>query len=250
MFKKRIPEATEETLIRQFIRENVQRKLIYENISFSCSISLIIRKIREMGSKEYLNYGNNKIVIGFPLSKNNEDNYRKLNHFMDIQCGWKHSTTTKGRGITPEDKLDFMKNDFGKVFLQYEPKFDVEIGYNLKILYHLTPFDKLERMLKKGLSPRSSDNFFEFNNRIYFSKNIDPLYDLARRKFEIASPKSKKIKVFAILQVHPESRIRFFEDPNFPDGVYTMENIDRFSINPIEWFELDDEGNVAQKGNI
>jgi hypothetical protein len=125
--------------------------------------------------------------------------------------------------------------------LQYEPKFDVEVSEIPDELYHLTTCDKLNKVLSKGLTPRTSVEYFNFEDRIYLSKNKESLINFAIQKSLIT-----KKDCLIILKVNINSfsnRIRFFMDPNFNDGIYTLENIPKGTIEPIERVDIDDENN-------
>ena len=93
------------------------------------------------------------------------------------------------------------------------------------------------------MTPRTSTEYFNFENRIYLSKSKEGLIDFARQKSFI----SKK-DCFIILKINLNGftdRIRFFIDPNFIGGIYTLENIPKFTIELIEKITIDDKNNVS-----
>lgn len=231
---------TEKDLFKQLIKEGLKRKLIYEGLIFSYPASMVYRKLKDKGYD--IIYKNKVLTIKFDLSSDNEKRYSELKSFMDI-CGWQHGSTIGGNKLHP-DKLSFFEVTNGSVGLQYEPKFDLELSKNPAMLYHLTSASKLSKILKKGLVPKSSDNFYSFTDRIYLSKEIKQLYPFTKKKFDIT--KEKKL---VILEVHPK-RIRLFEDPNFLGGLYTLENIDKWLIKPIKEIELDDSGNIIKINDL
>ena len=244
--------ADEEMLLRQLIKEHLERKLIYEGLISSYSPSFIFRKLKDANYKA--GYKNKAFLIPFNFSTENKQKYEELNDFMDKTCGWKHSVSL-ANGHPTKNKLDFLEEKQGIVILQYEPKFDMETNSIPKVLYHLTTLDKLKKISKYGLTPKSSDNFFSFDDRIYLSKDIHSLYKFAKNKFfttEIEDESEQYIEKhkFIILQVKPGHRMRFFSDQNFPQGVYTKENIDKFSIKPIEKIELNDEGDIIRNEDL
>ena len=245
--------ANEETLLRQLIKEHLERKLIYEGLISSYSPSFIFRKLREFHYDA--GFKDKKFLITFNFSTENKQRYEELNDFMDKTCGWKHGASL-ANGHTTKNKLDFLKEIQGVVVLQYEPKFDMETNNVPNVLYHLTTSDKLEKISKNGLTPKSSNNFFSFDDRIYLSRDINSLYKFAKNKFftteidnEISGKYIERHK-FIILQVKPEHRMRFFEDVNFPQGVYTKENFSIFSIKPIEKIELNDDGEIIKNEDL
>ena len=71
---------------------------------------------------------------------------------------------------------------------------------------------------------------------------------MAIKKFRILSSRE-----FAILEIDTNNLsdgMMFFRDPNFIGGMYTKENIDRFSIKPVLKFVLDEKGIVVLKEKI
>jgi len=228
-------------LLRILIKENMERQLLYEGLIFSYSPKTIISKLKKSGFKD-ITYNGKTININFVLSEQNKEIYEKLNSFLYNVCGWFHGVSIAD-GVPTKDKLDFFNHKNGNVFLQYEAKFDIEVSETPDTLYHLTACEKLKKVLNNGLTPRTSTEYFNFENRIYLSKSKEGLIDFARQKSFI----SKK-DCFIILKINLNGftdRIRFFIDPNFIGGIYTLENIPKFTIELIEKITIDDKNNVS-----
>lgn len=238
-------ERMEDRLIRQLVREAARRAVLYEGLIYSYSHEIVIRKVFERGFRVNRD-AMGKIIVGFELSKKNRERYQELNDFLDNVCGWIHGSSKAG-GTILHNKTAFLPHSSGIVHLIYEPKFNVEVSKKPEVLYHVSPISKIENIMRVGLTPRSSDYYFSFKDRIYLSREIDLLYNFAKKKFQISGGVEKKFVIFAI---KPNKQVRFFEDPNFREGVYTLENISRFSITPIEEVELDESGEVINKIKI
>jgi hypothetical protein len=222
--------------LKILIKERITKQLLYEGLIFSYPPSKVIRGLKKMGFSD-VNYNGKTININFILSNNNDEKYRGLNDFMQNLCGWFHGVSITG-GVPTKDKVDFLKYEDGEVVLQYEAKFDVELGEIPEHIYHLTTCDKLPSIQRIGLTPHNSINYFNFEGRIYFSLDKEKLKDFAKIKSTITEN-----KCFAILDIQLNGfsdRLRFFMDPNFVDGVYTLENIPHQTIKVIETFELGD----------
>jgi hypothetical protein len=231
----------EHDFLKILIREEMERKLLYEGLIFSYSPDIIINNLRKIGFKDVI-YNGKMININFILSEKNKDVYEKLNNFLYNVCGWFHGVSLAD-GMLTKDKLDFFKHNRGSVILQYEPKFDIEVSEVPSDLYHLTACDKLDKVLKNGLTPRTSVEYFSFENRIYLSKNKESLLDFAKQKSLI-----NKKRCFIILKINLNGftdRIRFFIDLNFNGGIYTLENIPKPTINPIERIFISEQGDVS-----
>jgi hypothetical protein len=244
----------EHNFLRILIREELERKILYEGLIYTHSLEKLLPELYNLGFKRNkFQFYNNKIIIHFDLNDNNEKRYIELNRIMDNVGGWFHGISIAGSPL--KNKLDFIKVTNGTVILQYEPKHDIEIGAPDNI-YHLTKQNRIDKIKRSGLTPRSSVDFFNFKDRVYFSINKESLKDLALQKKHIelnkiaekeekGSYKSKKQKDFeieeagrfAILTIKPTlGRIRtnFFKDPNFFDGYYTKENIPPSAIINVE----------------
>jgi hypothetical protein len=240
--------------LRILIREDLERRLLYEGLIYTYSLEKLLPELRSLKFKRnQFSFYNNKITIHFDLNNNNEKRYLELNRIMDNVGGWFHGASIAGSVL--KNKLDFINVTNGVVTLQYEPKHDIEMGVP-DIIYHLTKQNKVDKIKRNGLTPRSSVDFFNFNDRVYFSTNKESLKDLALQKKYIelnkiaekeksGSYKSKKQKdletkeagKFLILTVKPNfgrTITRFFKDPNFIDGYYTKENLKPSSIIDIE----------------
>jgi hypothetical protein len=227
--------------LKILIKEELERKVLYEGLVFSYSPKIIINRLNKFGFKDVI-YNGKTININFILSEQNKEIYEKLNNFLYNVCGWFHGVSIAD-GMLTKDKLDFLKHKSGNVILQYEAKFDIEVTEIPNDLYHLTTCDKLKKVLNNGLTPRTSTEYFNFENRIYLSKSKDSLIDFAKQKSSI-----NKKDCFIILKITLNGftdRIRFFTDPNFNDGIYTLENIPKPTIEPIERIIIDEKNNSS-----
>ena len=133
-----------------------------------------------------------------------------------------------------------MSETSGIATLQYEAKFDVEIEKAPKELFHLTRTKSLDKILKSGLTPKASTKFFNYKDRIYFSTDLEPLVDLALQKNIIENDNE-----FVFLRINGAKLnygIRFFKDPNFINGVYTLENVSKSAIEPYAKLHIAEDG--------
>lgn len=226
--------------LRILIKEDINRQLLYEGLIFSYSPDIIISKLKKFGFRDVV-YNGKTININFVLSNQNKEIYEKLNGFLTNVCGWFHGISIAG-GMPTKDKIDFLKHKSGNVILQYEAKFDIEVSKVPNELYHLTTCLKLDKILNNGLTPRSSTEYFNFQDRVYLSANKQSLVDLSKQKLLI-----NKKHCFIVLKVSTNGvsdRIRFFVDPNFSNGFYTLENIPNSALEPIEKIMIDNKNNI------
>lgn len=207
--------------LKIIIKENLEKQILYEGLIFSYEPTKVMRELKKKGFYN-INYDGKVIKINFVLSDKNKENYEILNNFLQNLCGWFHGGSL-ANNVPTRNKLDFFNHEIGNVILQYEPKFDIELFEIPNHLYHLTTCDKLKKMQKIGLTPHNSTEYFNFENRIYFSLDKEKLKEFAQLKSSITEN-----KCFVILDVQLNgftNRIRFFKDPNFKNGIYTLQNI-------------------------
>lgn len=236
----------EKDLLRQLIKEQVKRELLYEGLIVSYSPSFIFPRLKNLGfnSVSY-NKAQSVFNINFQLDKNNKERYNELNNFLKNVCGWEHGATKSNNQIVPS-KTDFLDVENGNAILQYEAKFNLRADNIPDKLYHLTTKDKCDKILSNGLTPKSSFRFFNFTDRVYLSLNIDALTSFAIQKSNITEKND-----FVILEINGNKlnpNMRFFKDPNFINGIYTLENIPPQAIKVV--FELNVDGNNITKTAI
>ena len=111
-----------------------------------------------------------------------------------------------------------------------EPKFsdkDFELNKcpDIKTLYHLTQSSKVEKILRMGLNPKMSNPIFSYPDRIYLG--LDP-YKLEHVLWTSMKARGVKEGERTILDIDISKisdRNRFKIDPNYPDGLFTSDNI-------------------------
>lgn len=229
--------SDQNNLLKQLIKEEVKRSLIYEGLLFSYPPSIVFNKLKAIGFND-VRYDKNKNIfsINFVLDINNIERYKKLNNFLDNVCGWSHGLTLSNGNVVP-DKTGFFNVENGNAFLQYEAKFDIKVDKIPDEIYHLTTEKKLDKILKNGLTPKGSVSLFNYGNRIYFSLKTNGLLEFSKRKSILSQEDT-----FIILKINTKQinvGTRFFKDPNFVNGIYTLENISPNSITPINKVYVD-----------
>ena len=126
---------------------------------------------------------------------------------------------------------DIIPQDGDHVFkFMIEPKFsdrDFELNKcpGIKTLYHLTPSSNVEKILRIGLNPRSSNAIFNYPDRIYLG--LDP-HNLEHVLWPAMKARGVKGGARTILEIDITkipSKNRFKVDPNYPDGLFTSDNI-------------------------
>ena len=112
-----------------------------------------------------------------------------------------------------------------------EPKFsdrDFELNkcQDIKSLYHMTPSSKVDKILRKGLNPKSSNPFFAYPDRIYLGLDPDKLEHVLLRAIKArGGGKNGPWTILEIVISKIPDRDRFKIDQNYPDGLFTSDNI-------------------------
>lgn len=163
---------------------------------------------------------------------NRDDNLELMKKAMSY-CGY-------FLGFPKEDKIP---QNAKFVELQFEARHQKDISSELRreetTLIHITPKYNLKKIQKIGFSPRCKNEFFDYPGRIYFvrgsvnnqvSKIIAGI--LSNANMSIGNTGEYVIITVDLTKI-PDS-IKFYEDPNFPKGLFVNENLKPDIITNIE----------------
>jgi hypothetical protein len=122
----------------------------------------------------------------------------------------------------------------GEIKLRFEAKFDEEIIEKIpKILYHITPTQNVDKILKIGLVPKSRSKASYHPDRVYLSKGLEDIENLGEMFYQKTG-----IKNWTILKINtdlvPGDYLRLYTDPNYISGFYTLNNIPPQAIEKIK----------------
>ena len=146
------------------------------------------------------------------------------------------------------------------VTLIFEPKFQPQITLHSNVLYHWTSLRHLKKILTVGLSPRSTNTFLKYPNRVYLidtqdMKEIDikgnTLYSKEKEKDNCLNNPSDYFKngirymEYVLLKINVgkiQNSISFHTDYNYTNCVYTQDNIPPSAIEVAKYqvFPLQD----------
>lgn len=175
-------------------------------------------------------------TISIRIKKSLTDNEAK--HLLQLinNTGWFPSSYS----VFPGEFSPFNEHVFDlrpPVTIVIEAKYDVINRYNGKFVYHLTTKDKLEKIKKIGLAPKTNSKLSKHPDRIYVSKSLEGIERLLP-KFKQLYPDTE----FVVLKIKNDiskfnndgiERFVYFDDPNFKEfGMYTHQNIspDRIEV--------------------
>lgn len=199
----RIQEILLEGLTRSVDRETL-RKLFQRNFP-----DIELRSYGDPGFKL-------KLYVSLGQDES-EETLQKMQRFLDT-VGWFISSKIVG-GHT-----------------SIEPRYDIVVTEVPRMLYHITPRQKLSKISKKGLSPRQSNEtkHLQYPARIYLATNKDSAEEIAKRFSKGDYFSAGDGQEYSLLQIDttmlPVSTT-FYYDVNFmskdevPKGVYTVDYI-------------------------
>lgn len=150
-------------------------------------------------------------------------------------------------------------SDDGKLkYIQFEPRYQNKINelvQDEEYIYHLTPTNKVRKIFKNGLTPKTNNKLFKYPDRIYFflhEPDKDDCLDLIEQFYKEELKKAKLDKnytpytdSYTLLAIDTEQikNCNFFYDPNLWDAIYTKDNIPSSAIEIVDEFEQEYNNN-------
>lgn len=181
------------------------------------------------------NPGNNIINVCF-ISLN----YDKVNTFITKAklLGWFPSLIADENGARKKFDIRNIKKEENKDWFNiiFE-KIRGSVAKPKITLFHVTPIERLDKIRKVGLTPRTNNKKSSHPERIYFSTSLSDARRIAPQLYAFENNKENLSGTYVLLLVLLEnlpSPIEFFNDPNFNRGVYTTDNIPAKYIRIIE----------------
>lgn len=168
------------------------------------------------------------IHISFPFV---EENFKLIDKSFDF-CGYYFATVVN----------EFFVDEVRWLTLQYEPKFQKDCSYNIRLsenhLYHITLNCYEQSILKNGLCPKSKNKLFSYPNRIYFVKGSCSDETLIRltRMLNSGNNNIHNNGIYSIFDVDLNlipKNIKIFYDNNYIFGLYITDNISPKCIKKI-----------------
>jgi hypothetical protein len=159
----------------------------------------------------------------------NQDTLNKILQYAD-NLGWFPSWVASSKYVGK-----YIPHKFIPGSITFEAKFDEEVVENIpSILYHLTPTQNVENILKIGLVPKSRSKASYHPERVYLGKSIESVESLAPQMYQRTGNKN-----FTILKIDtdmiPGGYLKLYTDPNFSEeAYYTLNNIPPHTIKKVK----------------
>lgn len=118
--------------------------------------------------------------------------------------------------------LNTMKNNQqGELVVQLEPKFDKPIK-TPDVVFHITKAESVNKILTQGLVPKSRMRQAFHPERIYVMFNKQGATELAKM-LNLTSGENHQL---TLLKINLKgTTLKFYKDPQYSNGAYTLENI-------------------------
>lgn len=204
----------------------------------------LLKKIYDLDTK--INYdwnpNNPAISIRFKKSKN-FDKIEKVFELMN-KLGWIGAQIVGDQTYTKtitfnKSELPLIKNN-NEVIVVFESKFVENLNYeNLsEKLYHISPIERIDKIQKIGLTPRSGDKKLSYSDRIYLldvnsfnfknKMSLNFIFsELSKQLFSYEKNKDKLSGDYVVFYIKKEffKNKGIYHDSSFPGAIWTNFNI-------------------------
>lgn len=135
----------------------------------------------------------------------------------------------------------FVERRNGERTIQYEPlhqNFVNDVVQDNEYIFHITPTNKVNKILKIGLTPKTCNKKFVYPDRVYFFLQeryynewvdiLEEFYNEQLKSYKMGVRKDKPYEgIYTVLAIDTEKvkNVDFSYDPNAEGCVYTYENI-------------------------
>lgn len=163
----------------------------------------------------------------------NNDSYQKLREFIPLitNLGYFISSVFI---LSDRKWTKHFKEDDTPSFFILEPKYDRQVENIPDVLYHVSPLRYIDKILKKGLSPRSGNKLTIHPERIYLTDSEDVIEYFGRYLIE-----NQDEDGYCVYSVSTKNIDKLYSDINMRNGgYYTINNIPPTDIELIsEYFD-------------
>ena len=221
--------------------------LLYEGLITSYPMKTITHQLNKKGYNiSSLDKLNNVFTIFLEYKSNQEFiKHIKIIESINTVCGWQLAELQCGASRFKDvDKFLNSKyiNQSTFVLLRIQPLYNIEITKIPNKLYHLTPKENGDKILKYGLSPKTHSKRAKHSDRIYFidSYNIDKIKHLIKALIQYEP--AIKSGIYYLLEIsnpiHTIPGLKLYKDPDYSHGIYTLQAIDPTVITKIKEFNI------------
>lgn len=121
--------------------------------------------------------------------------------------------------VSNKNKIFDELKDEKAISLMIEPYYDNEIKTDSEYLYHTTNRDNLQKILLKGLIPKSKNTRSFYPDRIYLSPDLENSQHIQK---QLSADKGGD---YVILRIQNFPGLKLYKDVRFSSGFFTYNNI-------------------------
>ncbi len=236
-FKTDMSETMQQ-IIEEGIHKSYEAEDIYKILLKNYDIGYektFLKQNKEIGIgfdtyREDGEYASDEVSVIVLFVKPDFQDIDKLKKFFEV-CGWKCADS-------------FQSTYKGYIGIQFEKNKQTDMIDVPQFLYHLTPSNKVEKILRNGLTPHAGNKKSDHMERIYFLQNkpskiqctlfAQELWQSSIEKKRFLKSKTydgiEKLSRFqySLLKIDVEKcnpNITFYGDPNADGAVWTFDNI-------------------------
>ena len=127
----------------------------------------------------------------------------------------------------------------GEIKVRFEAKFDEEIVENIPtILYHITPTQSMDKILKIGLVPKSRAKASFHPERVYLGKSSKGVESLAPLMYQRTGNRDYTVVQIDTTKI-PGEYLKLYTDPNYAEEAYfTLNNIPPQALKKIKDIQI------------
>jgi len=231
--------------------------MLYEGLIVSYRINTVVSQLKRVYHVNNFNIiGTDKIVIN--IKNGLHPNKNELSLVSDkkfkkslIVFGWYvagYHYITEKNNFKPKIITDFselpLMDDIMQLTMILEPKFDLFSPIKDK-LYHVSPKLYRNKILKRGLIPKSMNNMFNYPSRIYCFDD-KKYYLILTNKLVDQIPDERidmllinDILTYDLYEIKTDKMvIKWVKDVNLKGSYYTLENISKHNMKLINSFDI------------
>lgn len=222
-----------------------KHNVLYEGLITSYSVKDTIRYFTENIKKKGLknirySYSYNNLALPYIIILFNYNSYSTIIGEWIISlfkvCGWEIADISDINGIKLRDKnnsFDEMINSNVGRFV-FRAKFDVEIEKKNwpKYLYHMSPSIKKDKILKKGLIPKTENKLIKHEDAVYMLDMNDKI-DIEILAQDLNDRSIKKHNSYSLFEINTTLFPEFFKlymDPDLEYSYFTKDNISPYCL--------------------
>ena len=159
------------------------------------------------------------------------DNKEKMKKAM-LLCGYTMSKETRSdNGIIQQSYIPINLPNLNDVIRKY------------KFITHVTPIYNKDKILSIGFVPKSKNEMFSYNDRVFFFKGDTPpieiLYQVNDFDDKLKNKRNNHIyTLFSISTGKIPKNVNFHTDLTYPCGIYTTENVPPSCIANYQDFDI------------